>query len=90
MNLLSDLMSFDVCKSWTWPQKLEKLVERDLPKCESHAEELKKDVNKAKEQGIFHCKLLIARGQFSLTQYLLYFLSQALLLELFLAICYLD
>lgn len=58
-------MSFDifdaVCKSWTWPQKLQKLVERDLPKCESHAEELKAEVNKAKGHGI-NCKpeLLIA------------------------------
>ena len=70
---------FDVCKSWTRPQKLQKLVERDLPKCESHSEELKAEVNKAKGHGIklqaraLNCSLNL-RGQYiSVAQYLLYF-----------------
>ena len=42
------LQSFHLCKTCILPQTLENLVQRDLPKCESQAEALKKDMHKAR------------------------------------------
>lgn len=50
-------------------KKLQKLVERDLPKCESHAEELKAEVNKAiqeaskRKESLRELKSMIRNGE---------------------------
>lgn len=50
------LFSQDVCNTCIFPQTLENLVQRDLPKCESQAESLKKDMNKATERQSKGCE----------------------------------